>query len=218
MSLQGFNLFLLKLILTLALGIGPVSVFSQVASESVANADGISYGFVIDNSGSFRRLLEDVIQFVEKVTDEHKPADEVFFIRFVGPDRIKLDQEFTFARSEIMDSAEAMYIEAGQTALIDAVRSAGVYFVENARPPGIRSVILVTDGDERASISKPDETIKILKDAKIRAFAVAVSDEKVQTKFLERLTRETGGKLFVLKSKGELRTIAGEVAAAIRKP
>ena len=218
MFLPGFDLIRSRLLLLLALFIVPATTFSQEKIETAANSEGISYGFVVDNSGSFRRLLEDVIQFVEKVADEHKPADEAFFVRFVGPDRIKLDQEFTSARSEIIDSAEAMYIEAGQTALIDAVRSAGVYFVENARPPGIRSMILITDGDERSSISKPDEAIKILKDAKIRVFAVAVSDEKIQTKFLERLTRETGGKLFALKSKGELRTIAGEVAAAIRKP
>jgi hypothetical protein len=218
MSLQGFDLLKLRLFLLLAFFIVPATMFAQEGPVPTANSEGISYGLVIDNSGSFRKLLEDVIQFVEKVTDDHKSADEAFFVRFVGPDRIKLDQEFTSSRSDIMDSAEAMYIEAGQTALIDAVRSAGVYFLENARPNGIRSVILVTDGDDRASISKPDEAIKILKDAKIRVFAVAVSDEKVQTKFLERLTRETGGKLFTLKSKGELRTIAGEVAAAIRKP
>ena len=218
MFLQGFDRLPLRLFLVLALLIGPATGFSQEGAVPTAHPEGISYGFLIDNSGSFRRLLEDVIQFVEKVIDEHRPADEAFFVRFVGPDKIKLDQEFTSTRSEIMDSAEAMYIEAGQTALVDAVRSAGVYFAENARPSGVRSIVLVTDGDERSSISKPDEAIKILKDARIRVFAVAVSDEKVQTKFLERLTRETSGKLFVLKSKGELRSIAGEVAAAIRKP
>ena len=218
MSLLRFDRTVIRLSLLLAFLIAPAAIFSQESADPPSGSEGISYGFVIDNSGSFRRLLEDVIQFVEKVTEGHKPADEAFFVRFVSSDRIKLDQEFTGARSEIMDSAENMYAEGGQTALIDAVRSAGVYFAENARPTGIRSVVLVTDGEEQASIGKPDEAIKILKDAKIRVFAVGVSEEKVQTKFLERLTKETGGKLFVLKSKAELRTIAVEVAAAIRKP
>ena len=184
------------------------------------SSEPISYGFVIDNSGSFRKLLEDVIQFIGKVLDEQKPDDEAFFVRFIDSEKIKLDQELTSETSEIRDAADAMYVQAGQTAVIDAVRSAGEYLAENgkAENKGRRSILIVTDGDERASVAKPEAAIKILKDAGIRLIAVAVSDEKVQTKVLERLTRETGGKLFVLKHKGELRTVASEVAAALRNP
>jgi len=182
--------------------------------------DAISYGFVIDNSGSFRKLLEDVIQFIGKVLDEQKPGDEAFFVRFIDGEKIKLDQELTSKANEIRDAADAMYVQAGQTAVIDAVRSAGEYLAQNGRAENKprRSLLIVTDGDERASASKPEAAIKILKDAGIRLIAVAVSDEKVQTKVLERLTRETGGKLFILKHKGELRTIGSEVAAALRNP
>jgi hypothetical protein len=185
-----------------------------------ASADPISYGFVIDNSGSFRKLLEDVIQFIGKVLDEQKPGDEAFFVRFIDTEKIKLDQELTSDASEIRDAADAMYIQGGQTAVIDAVRSAGEYLAENgkAENKGRRAILIVTDGDERASVTKPEAAIKILKDAGIRLIAVAVSDEKVQTKVLERLTKETGGKLFVLKHKGELRMIGSEVAAALRNP
>ena len=200
-------------------------IFSGIASaqqsspdaEPQSSSDPISYGFVIDNSGSFRKLLEDVIQFIGKVLDEQKPTDEAFFIRFIDGEKIKLDQELTSNASEIRDSADAMYIQAGQTAIIDAVRSAGEYLAENGKA-GRRSILIVTDGDERASVTKPEAAIKILKDAGIRIIAVAVSDEKVQTKVLERLTRESGGKLFVLKHKGELRTIGSEVATALRNP
>jgi len=183
-------------------------------------ADSISYGFVIDNSGSFRKLLEDVIQFIGKILDEQKPSDEAFFVRFIDSEKIKLDQELTSDVSEIRDAADAMYVQGGQTAVIDAVRSAGEYLAENGKPENAarRSILIVTDGDERASVTKPEAAIKVLKDAGIRLIAVAVSDEKVQPKVLERLTRETGGKLFVLKHKGELRTIGSEVAAALRNP
>jgi Mg-chelatase subunit ChlD len=198
-----------------------VTVSAQDTSPAVeAKSDGISYGFVIDNSGSFRKLLEDVIQFIGKVLDEQKPADESFFVRFIDSEKIKLDQEFTSNPTEIRDSAENMYIEAGQTTIIDAIRVAGNYLADNGKPEfaARRSILIVTDGDDRASVTKPEHSIKILKDAGIRLIAVAVSDEKVQTKLLERMTRETGGKLFVLKHKGELRTLSGEVAAALRNP
>ena len=208
-------------ILVLLIVVGAASA-QQDSPETKAqsSSDPISYGFVIDNSGSFRKLLEDVIQFIGKVLDEQKPGDEAFFVRFIDSEKIKLDQELTSETSEIRDAADAMYVQAGQTAVIDAVRSAGEYLAANgkAENKGRRSILILTDGDERASAAKPEAAIKILKDAGIRLIAVAVSDEKVQTKVLERLTRETGGKLFVLKHKGELRTVIGEVAAALRNP
>lgn len=197
-----------------------ISASAQEAGDPPPKSDGISYGFVIDNSGSFRTLLEDVIQFIGKVLDEQKPADESFFVRFIDTKRIKLDQELTADTTQVRDSAENMYSEGGQTAILDAIRVAGNYLAENAKPENAnrRAILIVTDGDERASRTKPEDAIKILKDAGIRLIAVAVSDEKVQTKLLDRMTRETGGKLFVLKTKSELRTIGAEVAAALRNP
>jgi len=215
MYLRRFSCILLLLL-------AAASVRAQEAGDDTkpAASTAISYGFVIDNSGSFRKLLEDVIQFVGKVLDEQRPGDESFFVRFIDGEKIKLDQEMTANVAEVRDSAENMYIEGGQTAIIDAVRSAGEYLAEHGKAENAtrRSLLIVTDGDEVGSVTKPELAIKTLKEAGIRLVAVAVSDEKVQTKVLERLTRETGGKLFVLKHKGELRTIAGEVAAALRNP
>lgn len=219
MFLQGFKaakLLIAGLLLAFNL---PTPAFSQQVATPPVGA-GVSFGFVIDNSGSFRKLLEDVIGFVGTINDSVEPVDEAFFVRFIGPDKIKLEQEFTSSKSEIRDATEAMYIEAGQTALIDAVRTSAEYLTENARKGEgrTRALIVVSDGDERASVSKLDETIQLLKQGNIRVFAVAVSDEKVQAKVLERLARESGGRLFVLKSRTELRVTAVEVAAALRKP
>lgn len=197
----------------------PLQTLSQQVATPPVSA-GVSFGFVIDNSGSFRKLLEDVIGFAGTISDSIESDDEAFFVRFIGPDKIKLEQEFTSSKSEIHDAIEAMYIEAGQTALIDAVRTSAEYLMENARKGEgrTRALIVVSDGDERASVSKLDETIQLLKQGNIRVFAMAISDEKVQAKVLERLARESGGRLFVLKSKLELRVTAVEVAAALRKP
>jgi len=215
-------MFLRRFSVVLVLLASVIVVSAQEGRDEAKHppAESISYGFVIDNSGSFRKLLEDVISFIGKVLDEQKPGDEAFFVRFIDTEKIKLDQELTSDVTEIRDAADAMYVQGGHTAVIDAVRSAGEYLAENgkAENKGRRSILIVTDGDETASVTKPEAAIKILKDAGIRLVAVAVSDEKVQTKVLERLTRETGGKLFVLKYKGELRTIGSEVAAALRNP
>ena len=215
MYLPRFSLFLLFAILM------HLPASAQDAKPDIeTKAEGVSYGFVVDNSGSFRKLLEDIIQFVGSILDEQKPADESFFVRFIDTEKIKLDQELTSDPSQVRDSAENMYIEGGQTAILDAVRVAGNYLAENGKPINAdrRAILIVTDGDDVGSVTKPEQVISILKEAKIRLIAVAVSDEKVHTKLLDRMARETGGKLFVLKTKGELRTIGGEVAAALRNP
>lgn len=210
--------FLLAAIFFAAASIAGAQESAPDGKPSAGN--GISYGIVVDNSGTYRKMLEDLIQFVGKVLDEHKPDDEAFFIRFIDFEKIKLAQELTSDVTEIRDSSENMYVEGGQTAMSDAVLVAGDYLAENGKKEYAlrRSILLVTDGDDRGSGSKPEQAIKVLKDAGIRLIAVAVSDDKVQAKTLERMARETGGKLFVLKHKGELRTVGSEVAAALRNP
>ena len=180
----------------------------------------VSYGFVVDNSGSFRLLLESVIAFVKNVSAENAPDDEAFLVRFSSSEKITMEQDLTASKAEITDGAESMYVEGGQKAIIDAVNFSGKHLIENGRKEEGRSkiLILITDGDERLSVSKLDDTIQLLKEGKIRVFAVAVAELKPQTKILERLSRETGGRLFIMKSQSELRTVAKEVAVAMRKP
>lgn len=214
-----------RLVLAIALVIAvSVSVYAQDQLSDPTTvtpaAGGLSFGFVIDNSGSARKLLIDLSDFTLEISEKMEPDDEAFFVRFVSSDKIKMDQEFTKSKSELRDAVEAMYIEGGQSALIDAVKTSANYLVENALAGEnrTRALLVVSDGDERASVSKIEETIKILKEGKIRVIAVGVSDEKVYPKVLERLAKETGGRFFNLKTKAELKTIAEDVAAVLRKP
>lgn len=208
----------------LAITIAPVFLFAQDVKPDTATSavdeSGLSYGFVVDNSGSFRLLLERVIEFVTAVAKENGRFDEAFFVRYIGVDKVTMEQDMTASKGELVDAAEAMYIEGGQAALIDAVKFSAKHLIESSRPGDgrIRALLVISDGDERGSVTKIEPTIQYLKENKVRIFAVGVSDEKVQTKALERLARETGGKLFVMKSSSLLPAAAGEVAASMRKP
>jgi VWFA-related protein len=195
-------------------------VFSQEKSSETVSTTSASYGFVVDNSGSFRLLLESVIGFVKAVASENGTDDEVFLVRFSSSEKVTMEQDITSSKAEIVDAAEAMFVEGGQKAITDAVNFSAKHLIENGRKENGRSkvLILITDGDERSSVSKLDETIQLMKDAKIRVFAIAVAELKPQTKILERLSRETGGRLFVMKSQSELRASVKVVAATMRKP
>lgn len=202
----------------------PTLVLSQKDNSDGAvqanNNLALSYGFVIDNSGSFRLMLENVILFTNAIIKENTPDDEAFLVRYIGVDKVTLEQDLTGSKSDLIDAAEAMYIEGGQAAMIDAVGFSAKHLSENARSGESRAriLILITDGDDRGSVAKLETTIQFLRENKIKVIAIAVSDEKVQTKALDRLTRDTGGKLFVMKSAVQLPSAGQEVAAFIRKP
>jgi len=180
----------------------------------------VSVGLVIDNSGSLRLLLDGIISFVNDAIEENGPEDEAFLVRFVSSDRVVLLQDFTSVKSQLHDAVDEMYIEGGQTALIDAINFSARHLSENSRPEPNRAkaLVVVTDGDERNSISKLDETIGLLKKSNIRVFVIAVAEGKVETKLLDRFAKETGGRVFLMTNRSQLRTAAKELGTVLRKP
>ncbi len=178
----------------------------------------VSYGLVVDNSGSFRTLLEKVITVVSDVVEENEADDEAFIVTFVDTPKIVLRQEFTYKKAELHDAAQNMFIEGGQTAILDAVKSAADYLGQNARtdPGRLRAIVLVTDGEDRASVTKIEDVLRILKEQNIRVFVIAMAEAKVFTKVLDRLTKGTGGSIVTPKGKGELAASAKQIAVAMR--
>ena len=197
------------------------SIAAQEKSDQAKPAPeprAVSYGLVVDNSGSFRLLLDRVITVVSDVVDNNGADDEAFLVTFVSTPKIVLRQEFTDSKSELHDAANNMFIEGGHTAIIDAVKSSTVYLAENAKADESRSraLILVTDGEDRASETKIEDVLKLLKEHNIRVMVIAMSSEKVMMKIPERLAKETGGTVFTPKTKAELTAAAKAVSAAIR--
>lgn len=178
----------------------------------------VSYGLVVDNSGSFRTLLDRVVSAASDVVEENKAEDEAFLVTFVDTPKIVLRQEFTNRKSELHDSAQNMFIEGGQTAILDAVKSAADYLSQNARTGDdrLRSLVLITDGEDRASLTKIDDVIRILKENNIRVFVIAMSDAKIFTKVIDRLAKETGGSVIVSKTRSDLATAVKQISAQMR--
>jgi Mg-chelatase subunit ChlD len=178
----------------------------------------VSYGLVIDNSGSYRTLLEKVITLANGIVEENKPGDETFLVTFISTPKIILRQELTENKGEIRDAVENMFIEGGLTAIVDAVKSSADYLSENARSDVDRSkaLVLITDGDERQSTAKIEDVIKVLKDAKIRVFVLALSEEKVYPKVIDRLCKETGGVKYTPRTRDEIAAALKSLISAIR--
>ncbi|HEX6126466.1 MAG TPA: VWA domain-containing protein [Pyrinomonadaceae bacterium] len=195
-----------------------LSVEAQETPVQKTSKAAVSYGLVVDNSGSFRPLLDRVITVVSDVVEGNSPEDEAFLVTFVDTPKIVLRQEFTSRKADIHDAAQNMFIEGGQTAILDAVKVSADYLSKNARSDEgrLRALVLVTDGEDRESGAKVEDVIKLLKEQNIRVFVVAMADGKITGKLIDRLTKETGGKKVTPRTKAEMTAAVEEISVAIR--
>jgi Ca-activated chloride channel homolog len=186
----------------------------------------LSYGLLIDSSGSMRSQLGHVIDAGKLVVNGNRSDDETFLVRFVTSDNIQLVSGFTLSKSRLFDSLDSMFTEGGQTAIIDAVLTSLDYAAKNRKGmDGNRrlALVIVTDGEDRASRSKRTELVERLHREDIQIFAIGlvkqIEDRKSRdkaTELLKFLAQETGGRAFFPNSTSELRGIAEEITRDLR--
>lgn len=206
--------FIVFLVLVLWLVCRGVNAQQVSATESVP----LSYGFVVDNSGSYRVFLERIITMVKSIVESNTERDEVFLVTFVDSAKTSVRQEFTSDKSEIKDAAENMYIEGGLTTVLDAVRLSIDYLSANAKANEgrKRAILLITDGDDRASAAKIETVVAAAKNANTRIYIVGMSEEKLNTKLLDRLAKETGGRVFYPRTPKDAVAMTTDVVTALR--
>ncbi len=193
-----------------------------------------NYSLVIDNSGSLRSQLDKVIEAGKILVNANRTDDETSVIRFVDSTKIEVKQEFTSNREDIFYALDNLYIEGGQTAIIDAVylavQSVDEYkkvSEENNRKR--RAIILVSDGEDRNSFYNETQLFQLLREADVQIYTIGFvneldkdgslirkSPQKKARNFLERLASETGGKSYFPDTVSELSGIAQDIAAELR--
>jgi Ca-activated chloride channel family protein len=193
-----------------------------------------NYAIVVDNSGSMRQQLDKVIEAGKILVNTNRPDDESMIIRFVGRDKISIEKPFTPNKTDLNDALDNMFIEGGQTAIIDAVYLA----VENvddyerskkAEDRKRRALILVSDGEDRNSFYNEKQLFDLLRESEVQIYVVGLIDDlskeggfigkSPQSKakaFLERLAAESGGKAYFPSSTAELPSLAKEISNELR--
>lgn len=191
----------------------------------------VSYGLVIDNSRSVGRLLPNLQRAAATLVVDSKPGDETFVIRFVDTGKIEELQDFTSDPEELMKALASMYAEGGATAVVDATYLA----VQKAaaRRKGDagrrRAVVLISDCEDRESVYKREELVKLLRREGVQVFVISflgqLSDEGTfqrgsprerAGKLAEQIAGESGGRAFFPKDLNELVRAAEEVARHLR--
>ncbi len=204
-----------------------VSYFEKESSPA-------SYGFVVDNTGSFRRRIHLAITSAKFMAAHNQTGDETFVMRFVDRAHIQLLQELTPNTGSVQRALEEMYAEGGQTALIDALYLSADYLLKNSKAadgkPRRRALVLITDGEDRRSSYKQDELLALLRESDIQIFCIGLvkdldggrgfnsggSKRDKAEGLLERLASETGGRVFYPDDVKELEDAAEEIVKNLR--
>ena len=193
----------------------------------------ISYGLAVDTSGSLRTQLQSVIDAGKTIVNSNKQGDETFLIRFIGKDNTELVQEFTTKKDLLMDGLDNLYVEGGQTAVIDAVYLAAEHASEAQRgdpnDKRRRALIVITDGEDRASVYTQEQLFSRLREDDVQIFVIGFVNElekeagfirksprEKAVNLINRLASETGGRAFFPDSISQLPQIANEIVRDMR--
>ncbi len=193
----------------------------------------ISYGLAVDTSGSLRSQLQAVIDAGKTIINSNKSGDETFLVRFISSDKIETVQDFTPNKDLLMDGLDSLYVEGGQTAIIDAVYLSAERVAEYKKGDDNdrrrRALILITDGEDRNSFYKEPQLFQRLREEDVQIYVIGFVNELDKDAgfirksprdkaiaLINRLATETGGRAFYPQSLSELPQIAGEIVRDLR--
>ncbi|MDQ2856663.1 MAG: VWA domain-containing protein, partial [Acidobacteriota bacterium] len=180
---------------------------AQVLDSLTKETKPVKYAIAIDASLSFRNVFASSLGACKLLIDSNSAGDETALIRFVSSDKITKEQDFTSDKSRLGNVLGQLFLEGGQSAVIDAVYLA----VQTVGPEfaGRRAVVLVSDGEDRKSVHTVDELVKLLRENEVRVFVIGVvaqldndagsigeTPRQKAEQLLNRMARETGGRVF----------------------
>jgi Ca-activated chloride channel family protein len=193
----------------------------------------VIYGLAVDTSGSLRPAFEQVITAAKSIVNSNKRGDETFLERFISSDKIETVQDFTSSRDALLDGLDMMFIEGGQTAVIDGVYLAAEHVGEYRKTGDDdrrrRALIVVTDGENRQSYYTEAQLFQRLREEDVQIYVIGFVNELENDKgfirksskekavdLINRLASETGGRAFFPQSISELPEVANSIVRDMR--
>lgn len=179
----------------------------------------IDLGIAIDASGSVRPYIEPIIEVSKLIVVNREPKDEIFLERFISSEKIERLQDFTSNRKLLTGALDSIYVEGGQSAVIDAVYMAAEYIAAHNRNLDRRKALIVfTDGEDRNSYYNLEKLLALLHKERVQIFIVGLildlqdqptkirpaGNRERAIRLLTALAEETGGRVFFPRDKAEL--------------
>ena len=174
----------------------------------------------IDSSGSVRSQIRTVLEAAALVVINRRPEDEILLMRFISSDKIEKITDFTRDGDALVAGLRTIYVEGGNSAVIDALYIGASSFAESKKtsPDRRKVVVIITDGEDRNSYYKQEALVKKLHQSEVQIFAIGLVTELHRAesgfmmkdpreraeKLLKMVTEETGGRVFFPRNKTEL--------------
>ena len=214
-----------------------IRVFENQIEQTVLGLEAderpVDYVIVIDSTGSFHDVLESAIEAAKLFVVNRRPQDQVAVVRFVNSDKIEKVEEFSTNNEALQKALDDSYVEAGQSAVIDALYLSAQYVAEhNKSNEGRRKALVVfTDGDERISYYKLKDLIRLLYQESVQVFAIGFVtqlNEQQKTKpgketpreraekLLATIAEQSGGRVFFAENKDQILASAAEILLHLR--
>ncbi len=205
------------------------SVFEDKVKQEITDVTReevpVSFGLVIDTSGSMRAKLQVVSDAAALLVKQMREKDEAFVCSFKAES--ELVQEFTSDRRDLQDALNELY-SSGGTSLLDAIIATADYAQQKAKQRR-KALIIITDGLEKNSSVKEREVLEAVKEDEAQIYLVGFIDEEDNEKglfgkspakkareLLTRLATDSGGRAFFPKEVSEMPAIADQIAKDLR--
>jgi Ca-activated chloride channel family protein len=178
----------------------------------------VSVGLVLDNSGSMRGKLGEVVAAALAFAGASNPDDELFTLEFSDdvkdalPGRRLLANDITGLRLAL-----TALVPAGRTALYDALIAGLDRLSEGTRAR--RVLVLISDGGDNASASTLREVLARARASNVTIYTIGVyerDDPDANARVLKSIAETTGGERFLPESPGPLLSDCQRIAREIR--
>ncbi len=180
---------------------------------------------LIDNTGSLRTQFEIVIDVSKGIVAKTHERGPISIFPFSRPGKdsetaaiVTSEAEWTQDKDSLDSDLDDLYIVVGQTALRDGVNNVAEQLNSKVSQDkdafSGKVMFIVTDGEDRSSRISEKDLIATLKESGIKVFAVGLvkdldgdggflgkATQGKAVSFLEKITKETGGRVVIAKSK-----------------
>jgi Ca-activated chloride channel family protein len=179
----------------------------QQITQFFSDETPVSVGIIFDASNSMRNKIERTRQAVSEFLRMSTPGDEFFLIRF--SDRPEQVSGFT-NDIETIDKGVHSIEPGGWTALYDAIYF-GINRMKHAKHER-RVLLILSDGGDNNSRYSERETRRMLREADLRVFTIAIQTSAAS---LDHISEETGGRAIRVKKIDELPDMAANLSREI---
>lgn len=212
-----------------------VGFFAEITPSQAPKK--IAYGVLLDNTGTLRPQLGDVKSvgkiIVRQINSQGVATAFSFSTQVIKKQQIAgpiIGIEWSNDLNRFDRYIDSLTTTAGQTALLDAIRFSAetINLKANVEKDNFseKVLVIITDGEDRISKSKPKELIAFLSENHIKVYAVGLVERlstdggymgpSPQTKskdFLKKITEETGGRVVFPKPNQTIEDVVRELFA-----